>query len=68
MNFEQKFEGLEELDSGMSGGRAFQSEGTASANVLRWKTDHVVCDCSQGSCVAGAGHVRSLVSVGQRSR
>lgn len=38
VSFEQKFEVVEELDSWMAGGRAFQAEGTASANVVRWKT------------------------------
>ena len=35
VNFEQKFEEVEEVDLWISGGRAFQAEGTASAKVLR---------------------------------
>ena len=38
MNFEQKFEEVEELDLCLSGGKAFQAEGTANAKVLRQKT------------------------------
>lgn len=45
---EQTFEGGEELDPWISGGKAFQPEGTAAAKVPGWKTPMLNWNCSKG--------------------